>query len=299
VTGEERAVTTAGQVPQCPVLPAGLVVAYARNGLPAAQAWSAEAHLPACAACREVLAGCGDAGRLERSRAVVLAAAGQPEPGLAARALRRCGVPDHVAVLLAATPSLRRSWLAGVVLVLAVVAGSSQLAASAAFTGGPRQHSWVILTPFLIITPLLPLAAVAAAFSSRLDPAWRLTSAAPVSQLWLLCVRSAAVVAATLVPVTLAALTLPGAHWLAVALLLPALAICAAALALATVIRAEAAVAAAAAGWTAVVVIAAATAARPASFLGPAGQLMALTVLAGAAALIAARRNKIDYGWTE
>jgi hypothetical protein len=287
VTGEERAVTTAGQVPQCPVLPAGLVVAYARNGLPAAQAWSAEAHLPACAACREVLAGCGDAGRLERSRAVVLAAAGQPEPGLAARALRRCGVPDHVAVLLAATPSLRRSWLAGVVLVLAVVAGSSQLAASAAFTGGPRQHSWVILTPFLIITPLLPLAAVAAAFSSRLDPAWRLT-----------CVRSAAVVAATLVPVTLAALTLPGAHWLAVALLLPALAICAAALALATVIRAEAAVAAAAAGWTAVVVIAAATAARPASFLGPAGQLMALTVLAGAAALIAARRNKIDYGWT-
>jgi hypothetical protein len=295
MTPENR---TAGQLPGCQVLPAGLVTAYAGHGLPAAQAWSVEAHLPACAACRDVLAGCSDADRLERNRAVVLARAAVPAPGLAGRALRRCGVPDHVAVLLAATPSLRRSWIAGVVLVLAIVAGASQLAATPSITGAPGRHSWVVLTPFLIITPLLPLAAVAAAFSSRLDPAWRLTSAAPLSRLWLLCVRSAAVIAATLVPAALAALTLPGAHWLAVALLLPALAICAAALALATVIRAEAAVAAAAAGWTAVVAIGAATAGRPVSVVGPAGQVMAAAVLAGAAALIAARRNKIDYGWT-
>jgi hypothetical protein len=280
----------------CAVLPADAVASYARGGLAAAAEWSVEAHLPGCPACRRVLATCVDADRLERNRAVVLARTGLPEPGLLGRLLRRCGVPGHIAVLLAATPSLRRSWLAGVLLVLAIVVGASQLAAVGPH-GLPRQPTWVVLVPFLLITPLLPLAAVAAAFSPRLDLAYRLTSAAPVSKVWLLCIRSAAVITATLVPTALAALALPGSPWLAAALLLPALAICAAALALATLIRPEAAAAVAGLAWMALVIGIAATAARPAAAFGQAGQLTAAAVLVAATGLIALRHNKIDYGW--
>jgi Putative zinc-finger len=282
----------------CAVLPADEVAAYARGRLGPAQEWSVEAHLPGCQACRRALAACTD-GRLDLNRAVLLTRAGLSEPAVAGRILRRCGVPEHIAVLLAATPSLRRSWLTGVLAVLATVVGASQLAAffSGPAAGPAGPSGWTALVPFLVITPLLPLAAVAAAFSPSLDPAYRLASAAPVSKVWLLCIRSAAVIAATLVPAALAALALPRSHWLAVALLLPALAICAVGLALATAMRAEVAAAAAAAGWTALAIGIAVTAAGPASVLGTGGQLTALAVLAAAAALIAARRNKIDYGW--
>ncbi len=285
----------------CAVLPADAVAAYAGGRLGPAQEWSVEAHLPGCQACRRALAACSDDGSLDRNRAVLMTRAGLSEPGPMGRILRRCGVPEHIIVLLAATPSLRRSWLTGVLAVLAIVVGASQLAARlgglAAAPDTVGQPGWTALLPFLVITPLLPLAAVAAAFSPRLDPACRLASAAPVSKVWLLCIRSAAVIAATLVPAALAALALPGSHWLAVALLLPALAICAVGLALATVTRAETAVVAAAVGWTAVAIETTGAAARPASVLGAGGQLTALAVLAAAAALIAVRRNKIDYGW--
>jgi hypothetical protein len=95
----------------------------------------------------------------------------------------------------------------------------------------------------------------------------------------------------------LAALGLPGPWWLAVALLLPALALCGAALGLATVIRPAVAVVAVAAGWTALMIGLALTAGRPAAAFGPVAQLAAAAVLLAGAALTAARRNKIDYGW--
>ncbi len=286
--------------PRCQVMPAGLVSAYAAGRLTAAPAWSVEAHLPGCPACRQVLAGVSDAAVLARNRAAVLAAAGVPMPGLPGRILRRCGVPDHVTTLLAATPSLRRAWLAGVVLVLAVMTCAAQLAVwrlglAAARGGGPV--SWGALTPFLAIAPLLPLAAVALAFAPWLDPAYRLVSAAPVSKIWLLCVRSAAVIGATLLPAMLAALALPGPAWLAPALLLPALAVCALGIALTTVVRPAAAVLGAGAAWLILVLAVDAVAGRPVNVLGPGGQLVAVAVLLAAGLVIARRQDKINYGW--
>jgi hypothetical protein len=286
----------------CAVLPAAAIASYAAGRLDHAAEWSVEAHLPGCPACRAVLADCTDPGRLAKNRAELLARAGLPKPGLLGRALRRCGVPGHITVLLEATPSLRRSWLAGVLLVLAVAVGAAQLAA-VPYLGGPGRFlapgvtNWAGLAPFLVVAPLLPLAAVAAAFSPVLDPAYRLASAAPVPMVWLLCVRAVAVIAATLVPVVLAALGLPGPWWLAVALLLPALALCGAALGLATVIRPAVAVVTVAAGWTALMIGLALTAGRPAAAFGPVAQLAAAAVLLAGTALVAARRNKIDYGW--
>jgi hypothetical protein len=294
---------------QCTVLPAALIASYADGSLGQAAAWSVEAHIPDCPACREVLAARVDAAVLARNRSVVLARTGLPEPGRAGRALRRCGLPDHIGVLLAATPSLRRSWLAAVVAVLAVIIGCTRLAAFVTTTlatsmahgtvvstvSNVGSASWGGLVPFFVLAPLLPLAAVAGAFSPVLDPSWQLTAAAPVSKIWLLCVRSATVAAASLVPAALSGLALPGPGWLGAALLLPSLAICAAALALATIVRPAAAVAGVAASWIALV-IAAAHATRAVATLGsPAGQAGAAAVVAAALTLFAARRNNIDY----
>jgi Putative zinc-finger len=293
---------TSAESAGCGVLPPSAIASYAASSLDPASQWSVEAHVPGCPACRTLLTSYTDAGRLAANRAELLVRAGLPEPGPLGRLLRRCGVPEHIAVLLEATPSLRRSWLTGVLLVLAVAVGAAQLANVRLLPGAgvPRLATtidWATLAPFLALAPLLPLAAVAAAFSRTLDPAYQLASAAPMSMLWLLCVRTAAIVAVTLVPTALAALALPGPMWLAVALLLPALALCGAALGLATVIRPELAVAGVAAGWTGLVIALAMTAGRLTAAFGAAAQLTAGAVLLAGVALLVARRDTIDYGW--
>jgi Putative zinc-finger len=285
----------------CEVLPATAVAAYAAGGLDPAAEWSVEAHLPGCPACRAALAAHTDASRLAANRAELLARIGVPKPGVIGRTLRHCGVPEHVTVLLEATPSLRRSWLAGVFLVLAVAVGTAKLATASPFGASGLLHpayvDWPVLDPFLVVAPLLPLAAVAAAFSLPLDPAYRLASAAPVSMVWLLCVRTVAVIAATLIPVALAALALPGPLWLPVTVLLPALALCGAALGLATLIRPAVAVVGVAAGWMVLVIGLAVYAGRPSAAFDMAAQLTAAAVLAASIALVAARRDTINYGW--
>jgi Putative zinc-finger len=286
----------------CEVLPATAVAAYAAGSLDPAAEWSVEAHLPGCPACRAALAAHTDASRLAANRAELLTRIGVPKPGVIGRALRRCGVPDHVTVLLEATPSLRRSWLAGVLLVLAVAVGTAKLATAPPFGASGLLHpagvtDWTVLDPFLVVAPLLPLAAVAAAFSLPLDPAYRLASAAPVSMVWLLCVRTVAVITATLIPVALAALALPGPLWLPVTVLLPALALCGAALGLATLIRPAVAVVGVAVGWMVLVVGLAVYAGRPSAAFDMAAQLTAAAVLAASIALVAARRDTINYGW--
>ena len=85
------------------------------------------------------------------------------------------------------------------------------------------------------MAPLLVLAGVAAAFLPLLDPAYRLAVAAPFSGFTLLLARAVSALAAALVPVAAAAFVVPGPGWLPVALLLPSLALCAFALAAATV----------------------------------------------------------------
>ena len=73
------------------------------------------------------------------------------------------------------------------------------------------------------------------------DPASRLAVAAPFSGFTLLLVRAVSALAAALVPVVGAAFVVPGPGWLPAALLLPSLALCAFALAAATVMGPRAA----------------------------------------------------------
>ena len=231
----------------------GLMASYVAGTLETVVVWSVEAHLTGCAQCRSALSAHVDAERLARNRSVLLVRAATRD-GRVRRLLCRCGVPDHLLRLLAATPSLRLSWLLSVVGVLAVVTGEAAAvrygwipaAGIGAVSGSPGP--WV-LAPYLLVAPLLLLAGVAAAFVPMFDPAHQLAVAAPFSGFTLLLVRTVSALAAALVPVVAAAFALPGPAWLPVALLLPSLALCAFALAAATVIGPRAAAVIAGASW--------------------------------------------------
>jgi hypothetical protein len=199
-----------------------LVGVYA-DGLPMAPALQAsvDKHLEACAHCRTRLAPAVDPARLDAVWAEVVAAVDAPRPGLLERLLLRGGVRENTARLLAATPSMRASWLSSLAAVLAI----ALLSAHAVQDG-------VVL--FLALAPVLPVAGVAVAFAPLTDPAHELTAAAPYGRVRLLVVRTTAVVGTTLVPAAALAALLPGEPWLAVAWLLPALALTASTLALST-----------------------------------------------------------------
>jgi hypothetical protein len=279
----------------------GLLASYAAGTEDGIAVWSVEAHLTGCARCRSALSAHVDTERLARNRSVLLVRAAIGDEGLVQRLLCRCGVPGHVVRLLAATPSLRRSWLLSVAGVLAVVAGE---AAAVRYgwipAGGPGRtaghQGTEILAPFLLVAPLLVLAGVAAAFLPMFDPAARLAVAAPFSGCTLLLARAVSALAAALVPVAAAASIMPGPRWLPVALLLPSLALSAFALAAATVVGPRAAAVAAGILWAAPVLLLAARKV-PLLVVQADAQLACLGVLCACAGVLLARHDRFELGW--
>jgi hypothetical protein len=241
-----------------------------------------------------------DAERLAHNRSVLLVRAAIGDGSRVRRGLRRCGLPDHVLGLLAATPSLRRSWLLSVMGVLAVVAGEAAAARYGWITASspgripvdPGQN----LTPFLLVGPLLVLAGVAAAFLPMFDPACQLAAAAPFSGLALLLARSVSALTAALVPVAAAAFLLPGPGWLPVALLLPSLALSALALAAATVLPPRAAAVMAATLWAVPALLLAADDV-PLLIVQRNAQFACAATLCACAVVLVARHDRFESGW--
>ena len=196
---------------------------YSRGDIDPARASSLEAHLLECARCRQALAPSVDPGRLDGSWNSLVAALDAPRSGRLERLLVRLGVREHTARLLVATPTLRLSWLAGVVLALGF--------AVAAAHGGRGERSLLL---FLIVAPLLPVAGVAASFTRGIDPTYDVALAAPMPAFHLLLIRSAAVLGTTLVVAAVAALGLPDLGWIVAAWLVPAVTLSVVSLALAT-----------------------------------------------------------------
>jgi hypothetical protein len=292
----EPADATAGHVGE------DLLASYAAGTAETVAVWSVEAHLTGCARCRSALTAYADADRLARNRAVLLTRAALPDGGRARRLLCRCGVPDHLLRLLAATPSLRRSWLLSVAGVLAIVAAQAAAVryGPAAFgrSAGPGMDpSPAVLVEFLLVAPLLVLAGVAAAFLPMFDPAYRLAVAAPFSGFTLLLVRSVSALAAALVPVAAVAFVVPGPPWLPVALLLPSLALCSFALAAATLLPPRAAAITAGALWVLPVLLLASTH-LPLRIVQENAQLACAAVLCASAVVLLARHDRFELGWT-
>jgi hypothetical protein len=281
---------------------ADLLASYATGSADVAVVWSVEAHVTRCVRCRSALSEHVDAERLARNRSVLLVRAALPEGSRLRRLLCRCGVPDHLLGLLAATPSLRRSWLLSVAGVLAVVAGEAA-AVRYGWIGNAGRMSLArypgpeVLAPFLLVAPLLVLAGVAAAFLPMFDPVSRLAVAAPFSGVTLLLVRAVSALAAALVPVVAAAFVLPGPGWLPVALLLPSLALCAFALAAATLMDPRAAAVTAGLLWALPVLLLTADH-LPLQIVQRNAQLACLALLCASALVLLARRDRLDMGWT-
>ena len=244
-----------------------------------------------------------DADRLASNRSVLLVRVVIEDGGRMRHVLRRAGVPDHVLSLLAATPSLRKSWLLSVIGVLAVVIGEAAAARSGWIpAGGPRSQAGnpdpEVLAPFLMVAPLLVLAGVAAAFLPMFDPAARLAVAAPFSGITLLLTRSVCALGAALIPVVAAAFVLPGPAWLPAAILLPSLALSAFALAAATVLDPRAAAVMAGIAWM-VPVLLLATAHLPMLIVRPDMQITCAAVLGTCAVVLLVCHDRFEWGWTK
>jgi hypothetical protein len=195
-----------------------LAARYAGGRVAPVLAASVEQHLIGCGDCRGLLH--LDPSRFEAVWSEVVERVQAPRQGLMHRLLARAGVSEETIRIVVATPILRGAWLASVIVVLVFALYAAHAAPRGVFV-------------FLVLAPVLPLIGVAATFSPEIDPTHEMLAASPYSMIRMLALRSTFVVATTLVPTTVAALLLPGNHWVSVAWLLPSLALTSACLALA------------------------------------------------------------------
>jgi hypothetical protein len=258
-----------------------LLHAYARGDVDAAGAFSVEAHVLECAECRMRAVELVDRERLARVWHEVENRIDTPRRAPAETLLVRSGVPDHLARVLGATPSLTLSWLAAVSICLA-------LAVTAAHLG---ERGMLV---FLALAPLLPVAGVAAAYGPGIDPTYEISVASAMRGPRLLLIRAAAVVATTTVLAGLAALALPQFGWLAAAWLLPSLALTVLGLALATYLPSLTAFGAVAFAWIAVASVSAAVVDEEIVLFEAAYQVVFFLVLVASALVVARRREAFD-----
>jgi hypothetical protein len=247
-----------------------------------ATAASIDAHLMACAECRQAVAGLTDAGTLAATWAEVADRVDRPRPTTVERLLLRLGQREGMARLVAATPSLAVAWFGAVLAIAAAAVAVSRT------TGADG--------PFLVLAPLVPLAAVASTFAVASDPTGEAGVATPLYGVALALRRALTVLTPTFALLGMMAIALPevsgAALWV-----LPAIALVLAALALATWWHAERAVGVLAAAWVVTVTTArwldgpTVAFADSVAFSAP-GQAAAALVAVAAAAVLAARHDR-------
>ncbi|HEX2179830.1 MAG TPA: zf-HC2 domain-containing protein [Actinomycetota bacterium] len=267
---------------------------YAGGRLTDAAAWSVESHLTACQACRGQLEHIAVPERLDlegRLEAIWDETIWQldhrrrrPVEWL----LERVGVPEHLARLLSATPSLTASWLLAVtaVLLFAAAAGNFMVPAGVDPLAGRSI--------FLVLAPLVPLAGVAAAFGPAVDPTYEVGVASPLSGGRLLFLRGVAVLAVSFLLASLASLLLPSLDWTVVAWILPALAVSVLALALSTALEPVVASSWVAAGWLAAVIGSEVSSEVALVAFRQTGQKTAAVALTVGLAVLMLRRERFD-----
>lgn len=255
---------------------------YLSGRIDAASAMSVEAHLDRCGQCRTMVA--VDETWLAQSWDRVVHLVVLPPRSPMERLLELCGLPEHLARLLVATPTLSRAWFTAVAAVLAFAVMAAH-AAPEATTG---------LLWFLIIAPVLPLAGIALAYGPRVDPAHELLAATPAAGARLLLLRAGVVLVTALVPSGVATSLLPGPSWWGAAWLLPALTLTTACLLLSTRMPMPSAVGALAVIWvTAVMLGGSLTGDRLLAFNAVAQLIYGGTAMV-LALMIVARRRQFD-----
>ena len=257
------------------------LTAYAGGALDDVRASSLEAHLLTCDRCREGVAVSMPAAAIDRAWEGIVDTIDTPHRSVVERLLLALRVPEHLARLLVATPSLRLSWLVAEALAL----GFAVIAANAA-TG---RNEEIVLFLFLVVAALLPVAGVAVAFGPGVDPTYEIGTAAAMPADRLLQIRATAVLASSVSITALAALALPDLDAIAAAWLLPALGLTIATLALGTWLRPLVAAASVALTWVLFAAAAAVSTQDRLAAFRPAGQVACLAVIAASAAVLAHR----------
>ena len=200
------------------------------------------------------------------------------QPGQLERAAGRLLRSPGLARALVTTPSLLLPWL---------IASAAVLAAGAAATLGTRQP-WVGL-----LAPVVAAAGIAYAYGPGIDPAWELSRSLAVSDRLVLLVRALAVFALDAALGLAASAASGAAVGITFGWLVPMTALCALALAVATVSRsANAGVAACVAGWALIVLSEQASTGRFDAAVSNSALLLpylAVTVICVAVALYATR----------
>ncbi|WP_433258098.1 zf-HC2 domain-containing protein [Streptosporangium sp. CA-135522] len=193
-------------------IPGDLLARYLTSGLDPVRAISVDAHLAKCARCRAAVP--SDQAWLAESRAAIADIVDRPKLTLLERVLMRMGMPDHLSRLLAATPTLSRSWLMAVVSVLSFAVVATRLWS---------DHAEGLVL-FLVIAPVLPLGGIAIAYGRHVDPAYELLTATPMAGPRLLLIRACAVLVTAIALTGAATPLIPG---MTVTWLLPALSLAA------------------------------------------------------------------------
>jgi hypothetical protein len=219
-----------------------LLVAYVAGRTSAALTASVEMHLLSCGRCRGLMAPLVDPAPLRAVWHRVADELQVPHPTRTEQLARRLGLSDRDALLVAAAPTLRGSWLLGLLLCLLFsIVAVSQSEARAGLV-------------FLCVAPLLAVGAVAFAYGQEADPSWEITLASPYPPLRLLLLRAVSVLLVALPIAFVAAPILPGPPWVAGAWLLPAFACAALTLAVSTWVSVRYAAGVTSLGWVGAVI---------------------------------------------
>jgi hypothetical protein len=237
---------------------------------------SVEQHLLACPDCRaRVVAPTPTV--WERVRETVEA----PRASVLELLLRRTGLAEADARIVAVSPAFRAAWLVGMVALLAFV--------TVAGAFGEGRGQWA----FLVVAPLVPALAVALGYDPEVDEALEQECATPYSRLRLVLLRSAALILVAIPAFVTVSAVLPGS--LAFWWLVPAAGCTAMVLALSTWVAPLTAAGVVAIGW-AVLVTTVARDSTAATALG--GGYVAAYALVGVAAvlLLVLRRGRLATG---
>jgi hypothetical protein len=220
-----------------------LLAAYTDGSLDAIAGASVEQHLAHCSDCRTAIRSHTDLPGLDLAWDQVRRRVEQPLLPGPVRLAQRLGLGEPTSILLAATASMRTAWLVSALVAL----GFATVAA--ALAGG------LMLAPFLLVAPLIPVLGVATTFGPHEDPLEALIVTSPYGRVRLILVRTLAVLVTTLPAAVLLGLGLPGPLWVAGAWLGPALTLIPILLALSSYVGPNVAAALVSIGWSGVVLL--------------------------------------------
>lgn len=204
-----------------------------------------------------------------------------PIPSRTERVLRRVGFSSATARLVAATPALRRSWAAALLVVV--------LIGLAAAGDNPDNISGM-----LVLAPLIPVLGVALAYGPTVDPVHEIGLATPIRGLRLLLIRVATVLSVAVAVLSGTVLVSSASNSLAFVWLLPALAMTSLAVSLMTVTTPRRAVAAVSVGWAVLVTIVQGATADSLAIFGPVAQVAAFFAAGVGAVVMTKRRERFD-----